>query len=199
VPQKDSWVKKSARVAAFEQRPTVLHVDGGREYIWGWLNANIAPGRHDIAFDAAQACAGPLPLDEDSVDGIHLGGVLENVRDAQPLFDELWRVAKPGARLFVRVPHGARGDALDGPAAQRAWYEGSFAHLASPTAASHGRGDWSLDTVGVIDDAQGAPREVVAALTAVKPARPRGQVHPAPVPPIHRLADGRVDPAFRRI
>jgi len=199
VPQKESWVKRSERVAGFERRPRVLHLDGGREYIFGWLNANTAPSRHELVFDAAQAGAQPLALPDDSVDGVHLGEVLERVRDAQPLFDELWRVAKPAAKLFVRVPHGSRPGAADDPAWQRAWHEGSFAHLARPTAGSRGHGDWQLEAVGVLEDGHSSPRELVASLSAVKPARPRGHLHPAAQPPTQRLADDRIDPAFRCI
>ena len=198
VPQKDSWVKKSARVAAYDQRPRILHIDDGRDYIYGWLNANTVPGRHDVPFDVARAADAALTLPDDSIDGIHLGAVLERVRDAVPLFDELWRVAKPGARLFVRVPHGARPGDIDDKTSQRAWYEGSFAHLARPSAGGCGRGDWQTAALGVVDDGQGAPRDVVAELVAVKPARPRGQVHPTPLPSIKRLVDDRVDPAFHR-
>ena len=108
VAKKDSWVKKSERVAAFEQRAQVLHVDGGREYIPGWINANTAAGRHDIEFDPARARVQGLPLADSSLDGIHLSHVLEGVRDAQALFGELHRVAKPRAKLFVRVADGAR-------------------------------------------------------------------------------------------
>jgi glycosyltransferase involved in cell wall biosynthesis/SAM-dependent methyltransferase len=194
VPQKESWVKKSARVAAFEQRARVLHLDGGRDTIFGWINASAA-GQHDLAFDVAAARRQHLALADDSIDGIHLSHVLADVRDAQPLFDELWRVARPGATLFLRVAHGALGSATP-PA--RAWYEGSFAHLARPTAGAQGMGDWQLERVGVIEDDQGAPQEVVATLTAVKPARATGTLHPAPQPPLQRLRDSRVAPSFER-
>lgn len=194
VAKKDSWVKKSARVAAFDRRPQVLHLDGGRDRVPGWINANTAPGRHDIAFDPAAARTRRLPLQDDTVDGIHLSHVLEGVRDAQPLFDELWRVARPGARLFVRAAHGARSEGVD----VRAWHEGSFAHLARPVAGSTGASDWQLDAVSLLTADDGRPREVVAELTAVKPARPRGTLHPAPQPPLRTTTDARIEPAFRR-
>jgi hypothetical protein len=196
VARKDSWVKKSARVAAFDRRARVLHLDGGREYIPGWINANTAPGRHDVAFDPASARTGRLPLDEDSLDGIHLSHVLEGVRDAQPLFDELWRVARPGATLHLRVAHGARADAASGPDWQRAWYEGSFAHLAHPLAGNVGTADWHTRALHLVEDEAGRPLEVVATLEAIKPARPRAGVHPAPAITGRRTRDERIAPAF---
>jgi hypothetical protein len=198
VPQKDSWVKKSPRVAAFDSRPAVLNVDGGREYIPGWINASTA-GQRDLAFDAAAARTQRLPLPDASIDGVHLSHALEGVRDAQPLFDELWRVAKPNAKLFVRVGHAARPEACAQATPQRAWTEGSFAHLAAPVAGHVGASDWQLDALQVIEDAHGVAHEVVATLAAVKPARPRGTVHPAPQATVLRRADPRVDPAFRAL
>lgn len=189
VPQKDSWVKKSARVAAFDQRPRVLHVDDGRESIFGWLNAG------ELGFDPAHARTQRLPLPDDGLDGIHLSHVLERVTDAQPLFDELWRAARPGARLVVRVAHGAHAP-VDGRIADRAWYEGSFAHLAAPAAGHVGRADWLTEELRCIDGPDGTPREVIAVLRAVKPARTSAHTHPTPPPSARHVHDPRFDPAF---
>ena len=212
VARKESWVQKSPRVVAFEQRPSVLHVDGGREYIFGWINAGVGPGRFDIAFDPRRCREQALPLADDSLDGIHLSDVLETVRDAQALFDELHRVAKPDTRLHVRVAHGARRGAWNDPHQERAWYEGSFAHLAQPALAEDGgdyRGDWQVESLRVVvaegtpatpehvRDRHGAMEELIVTLVAVKPARLRAGKHPA-VQPVPRLvADDRVDPDFR--
>jgi hypothetical protein len=187
VPQKDSWVKKSARVAAFDSRPCVLHVDAGRERIFGWIDAG------ELGFDPARARAARLPLPDNALDGIHLSHVLEHVRDAQPLFDELWRTARPGAKLVVRVAHGERAGSDPGA---RAWYEGSFAHFAAPVAGHCGRSDWQVQALRLIEDAEGAPQEVIAVLQAVKPARAPIGLHPAPQVPLQRTQDARFDPAF---
>jgi hypothetical protein len=193
VVKKDSWVEKSARVAAFEQRAQVLHVDGGREFIPGWINAG------ELGFDPARARAARLPLADDSLDGIHLSHVLEGVRDAQPLFDELWRAARPGAKLVLRVGHGARPGAWRDAQQQRAWYEGSFAHLAAPAAGHAGRSDWQTEAVRLVEDERGEPVEVIAVLQAVKPARPPAGLHPAAPPPSTAVRDPRLDPAFAAV
>ncbi len=214
VAKKESWVRKSPRVAAFEQRPSVLHVDGGREYIFGWINAGVGPGRFDIAFDPRRCREEPLPLADNSLDGIHLSHVLEAVGDAQALFDELHRVARPGASLHVRVAHGARLDAWHDPRQERAWHEGSFAHFAQPAliagACTAYRGDWQVESVRVVvadrtpitlehvRDRRGAMEELIVTLVAVKPARPRAGQHPATQPKPRLVADDRVDPDFRR-
>ena len=225
VAKKDSWVRKSERVAGFEQRARVLHIDGGREYIPGWINAGVgvgpggvagvidegaAAGHFDIAFDATRAREQRLPLTDDSLDGLHLSHVLEGVRDAQALFEELYRVAKPNAKLFIRVAYGARGNAWQDPAQQRAWTEGSFAHFGQPGQPAHTsyRGDWQLDSVSLVaspGEAGAHPEplgdsrqvsELIVVLHAVKPARTRLGLHPVPQITPTLIGDERVDPAF---
>jgi SAM-dependent methyltransferase len=45
-----------------------------------------------------------LPFRDGSVDTVVCTGVLEHVRDPARAVRELWRIMKPGARLFVEVP-----------------------------------------------------------------------------------------------
>jgi SAM-dependent methyltransferase len=194
VAKKDHWVARSERVARYDARPRVLHLDGGRQPIPGWINA----GR-EIDFDPAASRAAPLPLPPDSLDGIHLSHVLEGVRDAWPLFEELWRAARPGAKLVVREKHGARTGAWQDSAMQRAWTEGSFAHLAQPAqpAGSGYRADWALESVSLIAEiGSDAPRELVAVLHAVKPGRGAQGRHPATTAVSRLTHDDCFDPAF---
>ena len=190
VAKKDSWVEKSQRVAGYDRRARVLHVDRGQERMPGWINAG------ELGWDPAAARTQRLPLPDDGLDGIHLSHVLEGVRDAQPLFDELWRAAKPGAKLVLRVGHGARAGAWGDAAMQRAWHEGSFAHLAAPVAGHAGRSDWQLEHTRLVEAADGTPQEVIAVLRAVKPARPGAAWHPALQPAVQHVRDARFDPAF---
>ena len=210
VAKKDSWVKRSERVAAFDRRAKVLHIDGGREYIPGWINAGSGAGRFDVEFDLQRCRAQRLPLADDALDGIHLSHVLEGVRDAQALFEELYRVAKPDAKLFVRVAHAARDDAWRDDTQQRVWSEGSFSHFAQPVQPEGAlyRGDWQVESVRLamepggtgtlaqVLEARNQVSEMVVELRAVKPARARRGLHPAPqVRPVLQ-ADSRIDPAF---
>jgi hypothetical protein len=210
VAKKDSWVKKSERVAAFDKRAKVLHVDGGHEYIPGWINAGSGAGRFDIAFDLQACRAQKLPLADDTLDGIHLSHVLEGVRDAQALFEELYRVARPGAKLFVRVAHGARDEAWQDDSQQSAWTEGSFAHFAQPVQPEGAayRGDWEVESVRLavvpggptaaaqILEARNQVDEMTVVLRAVKPARGSRGLHPARPGQPQSSFDPRIDPAF---
>jgi hypothetical protein len=207
VQKKESWVRKSERVTAFEHRPKVLHFDGGSEYIPGWVNVGTAKERVDIEFDVRRAAGERLPLGDSSIDGIHLSHVLEGVADAQSLLGELHRVAKPNAKLQIRVAHGARRDAWQDPGQQRAWHEGSFAFFAQPAlqpGAGDYLGDWQVEAVRLVAD-PGDPaardgagvQDVVATLVAVKPARPRDGSRPVrQVEPL-LVTDARIDPAFQ--
>lgn len=194
VAKKDLWVARSERVARYDARPRVLHLDGGRQPIPGWINA----GR-EIDFDPAACRAAPLPLAPDTLDGIHLSHALEGVRDARPLFEQLWQAARPGARLVVREAHGARPGAWSDPAMQRAWTEGSFSHLAHAAQPEGGRyaADWELETVTVIaEPGSDVPRELVAVLRAVKPARLTPRRHPATAPAPVVVHDDCLDPGL---
>ena len=208
VATKDSWVRKSERVASVAQRPQVLHLDGGREYIPGWINASTGAGtgagRQDITFDVTDCAAARLALADNSLDAIHLSHQLEGVRDAHALFDELYRVAKPNATLFIRVAHGARANAYADPAQQLTWYEGSFAFFAQPSQPDSPFpaycADWQV--INVIEVQTGnppLPAELIVTLTTIKPARPRCGTSPVFQPTPQCVTDGRVDPNFQRV
>ena len=48
-----------------------------------------------------------LPFRDSSVDGVHVNHVLEHVTDLVVTMDEIWRICKPGARVYVTVPHSS--------------------------------------------------------------------------------------------
>ena len=216
VAKKDSWVRRSERVAGFAQRAQVLHLDGGREYIPGWINASTGTGtgtgtgthtgagRHDIDFDVTDCAAARLALADSTVDAIHSSHQLEGVRDAHALFDELYRVAKPNATLFIRVAHGARTNAQQDPAQLHAWYEGSFAFFGQPSQPDSPfpayQADWQVDKVVEVQDRDPQfAAELIVTLTAIKPARPRSGATPVRQPTPQYVTDARVDPNFQRV
>ena len=58
---------------------------------------------------------------------------------------ELWRIAKPNAKMVIRVPHGASDDAWEDPTHVRAYFSNSFGYYSQPYywRADYGyRGDW---------------------------------------------------------
>jgi hypothetical protein len=47
----------------------------------------------------------PYPFNADSVDEFHINHVLEHLSDVMGTMEELWRIAKAGATVHIRVPH----------------------------------------------------------------------------------------------
>jgi SAM-dependent methyltransferase len=128
-----------------------LNVGCGRSILAGWVNLDRAdlPGV-DIVADLEACGTTPLPLANDSVAELLLSHVLEHVRDTLGLMAELHRVAKPGALLTVRVPHGGSDDAWEDPTHDRAYFPGSFGYFSQPYywRADYGyRGDWQTEQV----------------------------------------------------
>jgi SAM-dependent methyltransferase len=48
-----------------------------------------------------------LPFLDNSIDGAYAFRILETLRDPNALMEELWRVCKPGAAIYIRVPHSS--------------------------------------------------------------------------------------------
>lgn len=171
----------------------ILHLGGGNEYIPGWVNIDVSGRKLDLEFDLDSCGTHRLPFDDDSVDGFYMCHVFEHISDTLSLMSELYRIAKDGARMFIRLPHGSNNDAWEDPTHKRAYFEGSFVYFSQPaySRADYGYvGDWQVDKVQLIvgDDLikQGAAvafnavglhrnlvAEMIVELTAVKPARPR--------------------------
>lgn len=166
-----------------------LHLGCGRTILSGWTNLDcIALPGVDVVADLETCQTTPLPFDDNSVDEIFSSHVLEHIRNILPLMQELWRVAKPDARMIARVPHGASDDAWEDPTHVRPFFTQSFGHFSQPYywRADYGyRGDWQPETLVFIPREQrpypelsaalakerNVVREMVATLRAVKPAR----------------------------
>lgn len=160
----------------------------------GWLNVDWIDGPdvdEVIDFDTMSA----LPWADGTVDGFYMSHVIEHLSRPLWVVQECWRVAKPGAKLVIRVPHGASDDAWEDQTHRRAYFPGSFYAFSQPyywKAYAGYDGDWQVERLilhltedakwkqdqgGDIYDAVANQRnvvtEMVAELVAVKPARAR--------------------------
>ncbi len=178
-----------------DQGPRLLHLGCGHELLPGWINLDIESDLGaDIVFDLNRCAAQKLPLPDDSIDGFFMCHVFEHIDDTLSMMEELHRVAKPGAKFVIRVPHGASDDAVEDPTHRRPCYPNSFVYFAQPaySRADYGyRGDWHIEQVKLVvdrglldgnDEAAVMERirtqrnlvaEMIVHLSAVKPVRER--------------------------
>lgn len=173
--------------------PVRLNLGCGRNSLSGWINIDIFPMPGiDLVADLEKCKDIPLPFADDSVDEFLLSHVLEHLREPLALMQELHRIAKPGALMVIRVPHGASDDAFEDPTHVRQFFPGSFGYYSQPYywRADYGyRGDWLTEKVTLwvperenaglpifaimdkIHHQRNIVSEMVAELTAVKPIR----------------------------
>jgi len=56
----------------------------------------------DIIWDLEKL---PYPIKDSAFDEVHMYHVLEHLSDTISIMEEVWRIAKAGAKVFIRVPH----------------------------------------------------------------------------------------------
>lgn len=173
--------------------PIRLHVGCGRTILEGWTNLDVTPlPGVDIVADLETCRQKPLPLEDNSVSEFLLSHVLEHIRDAMGLMQELYRVALPDAKMTVRIPYGSSDDAWEDPTHVQPYFLSSFLYFSQPAywRADYGyRGDWQAHRVTLTVSGQRykgktAPeimhdvmhlrnivQEMVVELSAIKPMR----------------------------
>ena len=171
-----------------------LNVGCGRTILPGWTNLDSYPlPGVDIVVDLEGCEPGRIPLPDSSVREFLASHVLEHIRAPLPLMQELHRVAKPGAKLVVRVPYGSSDVAWEDPTHVRPYFLDSFGYFGQPYywRADYGyRGDWRVELLElvlpdtplrhgpveqialVVRTQRNVVEEMVATLSAVKPVRP---------------------------
>lgn len=180
-----------------------LNVGCGRNHLPGWINLDSADLKGiDVRFNLERCRQERIPLEDNSIDEFLLSHVIEHIHDSLAVMEELYRLAKPGAKCTIRVPHGASDDAWEDPTHVRAYFPNSFAFFGQPAywRADYGyRGDWRTDKIQLVvhrregqdtsperimtdlRTSRNVVAEMVATLTAVKPMRaPRRELHAHP-------------------
>lgn len=158
---------------------------------WVNLDCEMLPGV-DVLFDLEDCVRRRLPFKENRFDYIEAVHVVEHLEAILPIFQELWRVAKPGSSARIVLPYGSSDDAWEDPTHKRPWWRGSWKSLDARYywRTSYGYlGDWELERLILkvpIDRVRGEPgaqileridreRNVVlemeAHLRCVKPSR----------------------------
>lgn len=116
----EAYVRERRR----EGRPAVFDLGCGARKTEGafGIDAVRLPGV-DLVHDLE---ARPYPLPDDCADQVVLNHVLEHFADPLPVMEEVWRVARHGARVLIRTPHYSGCYAWNDPTHRRAFTSASF-------------------------------------------------------------------------
>ena len=117
-------VEVYARARRAAGRPVALDLGCGANKVpdtWG-VDGMALPGV-DLVHDLAET---PYPLPESWADHIYLHHVLEHFTNPLPILEEVWRIARPGARVSIRTPHYSGVYAWKDPTHRRAFSAESF-------------------------------------------------------------------------
>lgn len=166
------------------------------EIKWTNLDCEMLPGV-DVLFDLEDCVRRRLPFKDNRFDVVEAVHVVEHLEAVLPIFQELWRVTKPGGRMRALCPYGSSDDAWEDPTHKRPWTRGSWAPLDARYywRTSYGYlGDWDLERVILkipidrvrgetgeqifrrVEQERNVVQEMEAHLACVKPARlPDGQ------------------------
>lgn len=90
-----------------------LNIGCGHDTKAGWINHDVVdlPGV-DIVHDLN---AFPWPWDDESMDEIYMKDVLEHLPNTIVAMEELWRIAKKDARIYIAVPYWNCYEAITDP------------------------------------------------------------------------------------
>jgi SAM-dependent methyltransferase len=80
----------------------------------------------------------PWPVDSDTFDRVHMSHIIEHVRDVTRTMAEIYRVARPGADIFVVTPHFSSHNSYTDPTHVRHLAGRSFQYFTGEDFATFG-------------------------------------------------------------
>lgn len=126
-----------------------LNLGCGTNIRKGWINIDKQP-LEGVDWVADLDTMTEFPVDPETCEEFYLSHILEHLTNPLHLMEQMWYVAKPDARLIIKVPHGAHDMAWADPDHKRAYFPSSFQFFAQPAykRADYGyRGDWETDLI----------------------------------------------------
>jgi SAM-dependent methyltransferase len=107
VPQLPALLHRLVDPHRFDLLPTgpgpILDIGCGSAKVAGATGLDISPDTDaDIVHDLDTF---PYPIEDSSFDQLLLQDVIEHLREPIRVFEELHRIARPGARIQLRTPH----------------------------------------------------------------------------------------------
>ena len=80
-----------------------LNLGSGTDYRKGWVNLDYSERcKPDILWDLTIL---PLPFEDNTFNEIEMIHVLEHFYNPLDIINELWRIAKPNAKITIKLPH----------------------------------------------------------------------------------------------
>lgn len=127
-----------------------LNLGCGNDIREGWINVDKRKADGvDFVIDL-DGTGWLFPFAPNTCDEFYLSHVLEHISNPLKLLSQMWVVAKPEAKLVIRVPHGAHDMAWADPDHKRAYFPSSFQFFAQPAykRADYGyTGDWETNLI----------------------------------------------------
>lgn len=106
-----------------------LNLGGGRDKINEFINLDISP---NVEADIVHNIENGLPFDDDSVTEIIAYDVLTQLSSKKKLLfvlNEMWRVAKKGANVTIRVANAKFPEAFQDPQTSLYFTEDTFTYM----------------------------------------------------------------------
>lgn len=125
---------------------------GGTHTQNGWVNLDILDlPSVDIVCDLNKK----IPLPDNSVVEVKARHILEHLDDTVKIMEEIWRVCKPNARVFIKSPYYASIGAFKDPTHKSFFTERTFEYFLPKSRASvvpdyHFRCAFEIDSIGYI-------------------------------------------------
>ncbi len=109
------------------QTQRILHIGSGRRKIQGAVTLDINPRlRPDVVWDLNRF---PYPFPDNEFDTVVCEHVIEHLLDVIHVMEELHRVCRPHARVWIRVPHFSSLNFNTDPTHLHAFSSRSFNYL----------------------------------------------------------------------
>ena len=107
-----------------QNKKNKLHLGCGDVIKKGWLNHDMMPlPGVDIVHDLRQF---PWPFEDGQFEEVYMKDVLEHLPDTIRTMEELYRITKPGAKVYITVPYWNSCTAIGDPTHVKLFNEFSF-------------------------------------------------------------------------
>ena len=118
-----TWQKKkelfNQYVKELPKNAVKINLGSGEVSIKGFINADCYGNNYKIKCDMNIA---PYPFEDNSIDFILCNHALEHVREQELFWFEIYRILKPGGKIFIGVPHCANKKGAYSTFGHRAFY-----------------------------------------------------------------------------